>query len=245
VSDWTHGYVAEIDYTYGYYPELNPLRIAVPFLNLGLAPPPIATACEIGFGQGISVNIHAAASSVRWYGTDFNPTHAGFAQSLAAAHRSGAQLFDQSFAEFCSRADLPDFDFIAVHGVWSWISDENRQVIVDFLRRKLKVGGVVYVSYNTQPGVAAMVPLRHLLTEHAAQMAAPGTGIAARVGGALDFAERLMAVNPLFALAYPAIVERLRRSRGITGITWRTNISTAIGARWPLRKWRKFSARQS
>jgi len=44
---------------------------------------------------------------------------------------------------------LPDFDYIGLHGIWSWISDENRQVIVDFIRKKLKVGGVLYISYNT------------------------------------------------------------------------------------------------
>ena len=73
------------------------------------------------------------------------------------ASGAAAKLFDQAFAEFCARPDLPDFDFIGLHGIWSWISDENRAVIVDFIRRKLKVGGVLYISYNTQPGWAAIV----------------------------------------------------------------------------------------
>ena len=32
MSDWTAGYVTDIDYTFGYYAELNPLRVrlAVP-----------------------------------------------------------------------------------------------------------------------------------------------------------------------------------------------------------------------
>src|SRR5205814_6380390 len=96
VSDWTEGYVADIDYTYGYYEELNPRRLLVPFLNVGLQPPDIATACELGYGQGLSVAIHAAASPVSWYGTDFNPAHAAFAQSLAAGADSGGQLFEQA-----------------------------------------------------------------------------------------------------------------------------------------------------
>jgi SAM-dependent methyltransferase len=215
VSSWTEGYVSEIDYTFGYYGDVNPLRIAVPLLNIGLAPPDIATACELGFGQGITVNIHAAASSVRWYGTDFNPVHAAFAQSLATASGSGAQLFDQSFAEFCARPDLPDFDYIALHGIWSWISPENQLVIVDFIRRKLKVGGVLYISYNCQPGFAAMLPLRHLFTRHAEIMAAPGHGIIARVDGALEFAEKLLALNPGFAIANPAIAERLKAMKAL------------------------------
>jgi SAM-dependent methyltransferase len=210
VSGWTDGYVAEIDYTFGYYVELNPLRVAVPFLNAGLAAPAIATACELGFGQGVSANIHAAASTVRWYGTDFNPAHAAFAQSLAEAAGSGAQLFDQSFGEFCARADLPDFDYIGLHGVLSWVSPENQRIIVDFIGRKLKAGGVLYLSYNCQPGLAATLPLRHLLTGHAAAMTPSGQGLVPRIDAALDFAERLLALNPLFALANPTIAERLK-----------------------------------
>jgi len=210
VSDWTYGYVADVDYTFGYYAELNPLRTALPFLNAGLAPPRIETACELGFGQGVSVNIHAAASGIRWYGTDFNPSQAAFAQAMAAASGADARLFDQSFAEFCGRADLPDFDYIALHGIWSWVSDENRRTIVDFVRRRLKVGGVLYISYNTLPGWASMVPMRNLMTEHAEVMAAPGRGIVARIDAALDFAEKLCTLNPLFTQAHPGVADRLR-----------------------------------
>jgi hypothetical protein len=38
MTDWTAGYVADIGYTYGYYTELNPLRVRLAFLNAGLVP---------------------------------------------------------------------------------------------------------------------------------------------------------------------------------------------------------------
>lgn len=213
MTDWTAGYVADIGYTFGYYNELNPLRVQLAFLNAGLALQDLGVACELGFGQGMSANLHAAASGTRWFGTDFNPSQAAFAQELASVSGSGAQLFDEGFAEFCARADLPEFDYIGLHGIWSWISDENRAVIVDFVRRKLKVGGVLYISYNTQPGWAAMVPMRHLLTEHAEVMAAPGRGIVSRVDAAMDFAEKLLATNPLYARANPQIAERIKKMK--------------------------------
>ena len=72
MSDWTNGYVADIGYTYGYYGDLNPLRVRLAFLNAGLVAPEIGTACELGFGQGVSVNLHAAASVVQWTGTDLD-----------------------------------------------------------------------------------------------------------------------------------------------------------------------------
>ncbi len=211
MTEWTAGYIADIGYTFGYYQELNPLRVKLAFLNAGLACPEVGTACELGFGQGLSANIHAAASVTQWHGTDFNPSQAGFAQELAAASGSGARLYDDAFADFASRSDLPDFDYIGLHGTWSWISDANRGVIVDFVRRKLKVGGVLYISYNTLPGWAAFAPMRHLMTEHADIIGAEGTGIVSRINGALDFTDKLLATNPLYARANPAMGDRLKR----------------------------------
>lgn len=146
MNGWSAGYISDIGYTFGYYPELNPERLKLAFLNCRLAFPEVGTACELGFGQGVSTNLHAAASITQWFGTDFNPSQASFARQMADISGSGAQLFDESFSEFGAQPDMPDFDFIAIHGIWSWISDENRSVIVNFIRKKLKVGGVVYIS---------------------------------------------------------------------------------------------------
>lgn len=203
--------MADIGYTYGYYADLNPLATQMAFLTAGLAPPRVATACELGFGQGVSLNMHAAASSIQWWGTDFNPSQAAFAHELSRASGANANLFDQSFAEFCARTDLPQMDYIGLHGIWSWISDANRSLIVDFVRRKLNVGGVLYISYNSQPGWAAMVPIRDLFVEHAAVMGSPGQGVVSRVDAALVFTDKLLAVNPAFARANPAIAERLKK----------------------------------
>src|SRR5207253_11311544 len=153
---------------------------------------------------------HAAGSATRWWGTDFNPAQASMAQELARASGAKAALYDEAFAEFCSRTDLPDFDFIGLHGIWSWISDENRGLIADFVRRKLRVGGVLYISYNTMPGWSSFAPLRDLMSEHAEVMAAPGCGIAARVAAALNFTEQLLATKPRFLLANPHIGERFK-----------------------------------
>lgn len=213
MQDWTAGYVAEIGYTHGYYHELNPLRARLAFANAGVVFPEISTACELGFGQGLSVNMHAAGSAVQWHGTDFNPAQAAFARDLAVASGAAAHLRDDAFAEFANRADLPDFDYIGLHGIWSWINDQNRHTLVDFIRRKLKVGGVLYVSYNVFPGWATFAPLRHLLLQHATVMGAEGHGITRRIDASLEFADRLMATEPLFAKANPLARERLEFMR--------------------------------
>ena len=46
MSAWSEGYTSDVTYTYGYYNELNPINITIPFLMAGLAPPKIENACE-------------------------------------------------------------------------------------------------------------------------------------------------------------------------------------------------------
>ena len=213
LDDWTQGYLAGLDYSYGYYGELNPVRVPLPFLIAGLASPEISTACELGFGQGISVNIHAAGSGHQWYGTDFNPAHAAFAQATAAASGAEAKLFDQSFAEFCNRTDLPDFEFIGLHGIWSWVSEENQNLIVDFVRRRLKVGGVLYIGYNTQPGWATMIPVQQLMTEYL-ELAPPARDPLARIDAAFNFVEKLCVTEPIYARANPTVAGHLKACKG-------------------------------
>lgn len=211
MSDWTAGYVSEIGYAYGYYTELNPLRAPLAFLHAGLRPPELGTHCELGFGQGLSINIHGAASAHASYGTDFLPGQAGFAIDMAKGSGADLHLYDEAFSEFCHRQDLPDFDSIGLHGIWSWVNDENRKHIVEFIRRKLKVGGVVYVSYNTQPGWSPIVPLRDLLTEHLSTLTPRGDGISRRIDASMAFASKLMAAQPAYAAVNPQVAEHFKR----------------------------------
>lgn len=213
---WSCGYVTDLQYTFGYYAELNPLRVKLAFLSVGLVSPEMGTACELGYGHGLSVSFHAAATVTTWTGTDFNPTHAKFASDLVNVSGCDSNLYDQPISEFVLRSDLPDFDYICLHGVWSWISDENRAHVVDFVRRKLKPGGVLYVSYNTQPGFAGMVPIRDLLIDYGDAVTGKEEGTGERVSTALQFVERLMLASPDFCASNPRIVQRVNSLKGLS-----------------------------
>lgn len=209
-ADWSGGYAVETGYTYHTYPELNPVRAALPLLLKGVRAPKIQTACELGFGQGCSAAVHAAAQAdIEWWGCDFAPAHAVFARDLVSASGAPAHFTDDSFEEFAARPDLPDFDFIALHGIWSWVSDEIRGQIVAFLRRKLKPGGIVYITYNTMPGWATAAPLRHLMKRHVDLMGAPARGPHANLDAALSTLQRFFALDPAYARVNPGVVDRL------------------------------------
>lgn len=209
-TEWNAGYVTDVNYTFGYYAELNPYRCRLPLMMAGRHAPNVENACELGFGQGLSVSIHAAAQpGVKWYGTDFNPAQAAFATEMVRVSGADAKLYDEAFAEFCNRADLPDFDFIGLHGIWTWISDANRAVLVDFIRHKLRPGGVLYISYNTLPGWSASAPIRHLMKRHAEVMGAQGQGVISQIDAALNFMDEFLALDPIYATANPGALNRL------------------------------------
>ena len=215
--NWTSGYVAEIDYTYGYYRELQPGLIDYALLFAGQKPSRSFSVgdslhyLELGYGQGLSLNIHAAASPGHYWGTDFNPSQAAGATEMAQCSGSNLTLLDASFEELALRDDLPAFDVIALHGIWSWISDSNRGHIVEIIRRHLRPGGIVYISYNCTPGWSAAMPLRHLLSLHAELAEGDAKGIVGKIDGALAFAQQVVDSGAQFFRANPAVAERLKK----------------------------------
>lgn len=213
--DWNEGYVTSSNYTYGLYNDFNPARIPFLFGLAGITPPAISTACELGYGQGVSLNVFAAAEPVAWYGTDFNPSQAGHARELAKASGAKAFCFADSFRDFCERDDLPLFDYIALHGIWAWISRENQAEIVHLIDKKLRVGGVLYISYNTYPGWGPMLPVREMMRAYVDSAGSHGESVEVEVDKTLQFMTDLLAVNPAYAQVAPKISERLQAMKGL------------------------------
>lgn len=209
MSDWNAGYRVDIDYTHGYYAQLNPLHMRFALLLAGIRPPRVQTACELGYGHGVSLNIHAASSGVTWFGTDFNPAHTAFANELGQASGAAVHCYNDAFVDFADRADLPEFDFIALHGIWSWVSVENQRAILRLIERKLRVGGVVYIGYNTMPGWAPVLPLRELLVQHFETATNKGSAIEKRIAETVQAVTDLFKTNPAALRANPALAERL------------------------------------
>lgn len=208
---WHAGYVTEIDYIHGYYAEMSPPRQRLAITTAEVPPylgQPLQV-LELGFGHGHSVVLHAATNLGSFWGTDFNASQTASAQSLAKSSGADIHLFDASFEEFAAREDLPGFDIINLHGIWTWISRENQAIIVEIARRKLKPGGLLYISYNVTPGWAPAMPLRHLMKQHADRASAGP--LLQKLDGAIAFAQSLAEAKAGYFAANPAVAKRLEK----------------------------------
>jgi SAM-dependent methyltransferase len=166
---------------------------------------------ELGCGQGLSANILAACNPCLDYtAVDFNPAHIANAQALARQARTSNITFrEASFEDVAEDAGYGQFDVIALHGVYTWVSKRNRQIIVRIVREKLKAGGLVYLSYNTHPGWSAFEPVRRLFVDRAA--ASPAEPMFERLESGFQLCDELSKLGAR-ALS-PALRARLQRVR--------------------------------
>ena len=209
-TNWTDGYQTEVNYTYGYYKDLCPNYQKFCLLLNGidtLDNTENQHHCELGFGQGVSLNVHAASSSGLFYGTDFNPAHAAHANMLAEKSESQHHFYDASFEELLN-TNLPQFDSISLHGIWSWISHENQAIILKFIRKHLKPSGIVYVSYNCLTGWAANMPIRELFHSHF-KFNSKSHNPLQKVKDSLEFSEALLKQEPNFAKRNPNALNKV------------------------------------
>lgn len=164
------GYRNDVAYNHDYHRELAPEALKLLTLAQGWASPAAQPLryLELGYGNGVSLNIHAAATPGEFWGTDIGTQHVEAASALASASGANLRLLDQSFAALLARTDLPRFEVIVAHGVWSWVSPANRGLILDILKRHLVDGGLFFLSTVAYPSEAELVPLQRLLrAQHA------------------------------------------------------------------------------
>jgi SAM-dependent methyltransferase len=165
------GYLTDVQYTGNFYQFLTPAWLAYIAAINGYAAPALRedfTYCELGCGKGItSLLLAAMHPNGEFHACDFNPDHIEYARRLQGeAGVRNIAYYPRSFAQMLE-ADLPQFDFIVLHGVYSWVPEPVRSEIRAFARRKLKPDGLLMVSYNALPGWAHLQPIRRMMQLHA------------------------------------------------------------------------------
>src|SRR5690554_933245 len=147
MTDWSGGYVWDIEYQPGFYREQAPALLDLVCLLRGIEPPSHAAGrfryCELGCGTGLGINLLAAANPAsEFVAVDFKPAHIARARSLAdGAGLENVRFVESSFEDLAAEADDEPFDYVTLHGVWRWIAPAARAAITDFPRRRLRPGG--------------------------------------------------------------------------------------------------------
>jgi SAM-dependent methyltransferase len=204
-SGWSQGYVTDTTYTERFFRELSPAWLNYAVALNGVLPRDLSrpfTYLELGCGFGVSAIVNAGAfPRGEFHACDFNPAHIDGGRRQAAAFGIGNIQFHESSFQQLLAIDLPPFDFIVLHGVYSWVSAEARQAIRRTIHEKLKPGGLVYLSYNCLPGWAVEAPVRRLLLE---LVVSESGDTAQRAEQALGELQRLIAGNPRYFSANPA-----------------------------------------
>lgn len=197
MSDWTGGYVSDVEYVAGFYRDQGPTSLDLACLLCAVEPPrglgedlPFSY-CEIGCGHATTIAALAAANPQgQFVGIDFMPAHIARAERFRRqAGLDNLRLIEADVIALADAAEpgLPQFDYVTLHGVYSWVSPEVRAGIVRFLDRFVKPGGVVYVSYNALPGWNQLAPAQRLLFEYARNLTGDSTE---RVRSAIGFVRR-------------------------------------------------------
>lgn len=161
---------ADVPYTRSYHRELEPGPLRVLAALAGLAPPPARgfSFCEVGSGAGVTLNALAAANpGARFVGVDVSDEHVAIAER--AAREAGLGNVEHLRKDARDLAQLGDerFDFVALHGVYSWVGADVRAAIAAFARDRLAPNGLLFVSYNALPGWTALAPLRARIRDEA------------------------------------------------------------------------------
>lgn len=207
----TDGYNEDLDYTYGYFSDWTLSKLKLGCIQRGVEPPNIKNACELGFGQGVTINLLGCKSDVNWYGTDFNTNHANYANDLALKSKTNTKIYNMSFDQFTNVKDLPKFDLIVLHGVFAWVSEDNQEIIINFIKKYLNKDGIVYISYNAKPGTDAFKPAQYILNQVKQKLPSSFDTPEKQMKATIEWMNKFHSTNPSYLKAFASIKSRMEK----------------------------------
>lgn len=205
----TDGYPEGADYFKHVFNALSPASIKLHLTLSGYPGPDISgrfTYAELGAGFGVSIAGWAAQyPNGTFHAIDFNRNHTAWTEQLALkTGLSNLHVHGTSIGDALS-LDLPQFDFIVAHGLYSWVNDQVREETRAFIKNHLKPGGCVFLSYNAMPGFKDVEPMRHIILQEVQKHGPAG------IASGIRQLEELRKAGAAYFVASPQAVTRLER----------------------------------
>lgn len=161
-------------------PQSHPDHLATLAHLFGLKPPPPHTARILELGCATGQNLHSLAlllPNAHLHGVDLSPV-----QIESARHPlDPLQLHNLTFeARNLLELELEpaSFDYILVHGVYSWVPLPVRERILALIQHALTPNGIALVTFNSFPGWHIAGLLRDIVLDLIDTTAAPARQIA-------------------------------------------------------------------
>lgn len=198
------GYTVDVVYPSAFGAFQAPVHLAYVAALGGRRSPAIDrpfTYADLGCGAGLTVCVLADCyPHATFHGVDINPAHIAAARDLAArAGLENVQFHEMDFAAL-DTLRLPQLDFIALSGIYSWLAPATRAAVLGQSERLLGPDGLVFLHYGALPGNNQIDQLYALIREIAAN--ADGDSVQ-RFGHAVAVVKRMAAAEALFFRANP------------------------------------------
>lgn len=131
----------------------------------GLDPAPIKGARVLELGSSCGGNIIPQAlyyPEATFTGIDLSSVQIKHGNELIESMgRTNVTLLEKDIMDVDD--DFGTFDYIIVHGIWSWVPDIVKDKILSICNRNLSDRGIAYVSYNTYPGWKRLEQMRDIM----------------------------------------------------------------------------------
>ncbi len=196
----------------------HPDHLAAVALLHGLEPasPDHCRVLELGCGDaGNLIPMAFRLPDSRFVGVDLSPRQIQDGRALARSlGLTNLDLRAVSLTEVDE--SYGQFDYILVHGVFSWVTEEVRERILAICKANLAPQGLAYVSYNTLPGWRARGMVRDMMLYHVRGIQEPEE----RVERALALLDFLVTAQEdrqdAHSLALQEVQQHLRDYQGLT-----------------------------
>lgn len=163
MTDEATGTVSLLQGARAFNKEAAPAFLDHAAMVAGFAPPPGSpvgegqgagfTWCELHCGSATTAALLAGANPLGdFHGIDAREPLIEEGRALAADGGVRNLTLHRATQEEALDLSLPSFDYVVVSGVYSWVPMRERALVLAFLRKFLKPGGIAYITYNARPG---------------------------------------------------------------------------------------------
>lgn len=131
----------------------------------GLDPVPLEKAKVLELGCSFGGNIISQAlyhPDTEFVGVDLSSTQIKHGMEIIKSMKlTNIRLEEKNILDIDE--DFGTFDYIIVHGIWSWVPDIVKDKILSICNTNLSDRGIAYVSYNTYPGWKRLEQFRNIM----------------------------------------------------------------------------------